>query len=133
MKKRLKLYLVGQNPGDVFNALDKLRTDLAEPIRRQRTTETFARIPHDRALELYRHKLSGAAWHVLIELDRAILKQRGKNPIAFWSRRLRSVGLADHARRRALIQLERAGVIRVQQRGRGLSPLVLHLWYVPTQ
>ena len=129
MKRRPKLYLVGQDSGDVFNDLSKLRTDLAAPLRRQRAVETFARIPHDRALELYRHKLSGAAWLVLIELDRLVLKARGKNPIRFWSPRLRGVGVTQHTRMRALRQLEAAGVIRVERRGKGLSPWVAHLWY----
>jgi len=114
MKKRPKLHLVGQNPADVFDDLDKLRTDFASPPRqRPRTTETFARIPHDRALELYRHRISGAAWTVLIELDRLILKARGRNPDKFSSRRLRAIGVTGFHRMRALRQLERAGVIRI--------------------
>ena len=87
MKRRPRLHLVGQDPGDVFNDLGKLRTDLAAPLRRQRIVETFARIPHDKALELYRHKIDRAAWVVLIELDRLVLKARGKNPVRFWSPR----------------------------------------------
>jgi hypothetical protein len=129
MKRRPRLHLVGQDPGDVFNDLAKLRTDLAAPLRRQRIVETFARIPHDKALELYRQKINKAAWLVLIELDRLVLKARGKNPVRFWSPRLRAVGIAKQARTRALRQLEAAGVIRVEQRGKGLSPWVTHLWY----
>jgi DNA-binding MarR family transcriptional regulator len=128
-RRRPKLYVVGQDPGDVFNDLGKLRTDLAAPLRRQRTNETFARIPHDRGLELYRHRLSGTAWAVLIELDRLILKASGRNPVRFWSPRLREIGITQHTRTRALRQLEAAGVIKVEQRGKGLSPWVLHLWY----
>jgi hypothetical protein len=129
MRRRPRLHLVGQDPGEVFNDLGKLRTDLAAPLRRPRAVETFARVPHDRALELYRHKVSGAAWLVLIELDRLVLKARGQNPVKFWSSRLRAVGLTKRTRMRALRQLEAAGVIKVQQRGKGLSPWVLHLWY----
>jgi hypothetical protein len=97
MKRRPRLYPVGQDPSDVFSDIEKLRTDLAAPLRRQRAVETFARIPHDRALELYRHKLSGTAWLVLIELDRILLKARGKNPVRFWSPRLRKVVDQAHA------------------------------------
>jgi hypothetical protein len=129
MKRRPRLHLVGQDPGDVFNDLGKLRTDLAAPLRRQRIVETFARIPHDKALELYRHKIDRAAWVVLIELDRLVLKARGKNPVRFWSPRLRAVGVTGRTRMRALRQLEVAGVIRVEQRGKGLSPWVAHLRY----
>jgi hypothetical protein len=129
MKRRPKLHLVGRDPGDVFSDLGKLRTDLAAPLRRPRTIETFARVPHDRALELYQHKISGAAWAVLIELDRLVLKARGKNPVRFWSSRLRAVGLTKRTRMRALRQLEAVGAIRVEQRGKGLSPWVRHLWY----
>jgi hypothetical protein len=129
MKRRPKLHLVGQDPVDVFNDLAKLRTDLAAPLRRQRIIETFARIPHDKALELYRHKIDRAAWLVLIELDRLVLKARGKNPVRFWSPRLRAVGVTQRTRTRALHQLEAAGVIKVEQRGKGLCPWVAHLWY----
>jgi hypothetical protein len=129
MKKRAKLRLVGHDPTDVFDNLDKLRTDLASPLRRERITETFARIPHDRAIELYRHKIGEPAWAVLIELDRLVLKQRGKNPVRFWSPKLRTAGLTARTRARALRRLEAAGVIKIEQRGKGLSPWVTHLWY----
>ena len=136
-KKQGQLRLVSSHdPADVFNDMDALRRAQTAPAgpafqgqRRQRIEETFARIPHDRGLGLYRHKISGAAWIVLIELDRLILKARGKNPIKFWSSRLRNIGLTHRTRGRALRQLEAAGVITVEQRGRGLSPWVTHLWY----
>jgi hypothetical protein len=128
-RRRPKLHLVGHDPADIFDDLEKLRADLGAPLRRDRSVETFARIPHDRALALYRYKLSGAAWLVLIELDRLILKQRGKNPVRFWSPRLRAVGLVTRTRMRALCQLEAAGVIKIEQKGNGLSPWVTHLWY----
>ena len=129
MRKRAKLRLVGHDPTDVFDDLDKLRADLAAPLRRERITETFARIPHDRAIELYRHKIGEPAWAVLIELDRLVLKQRGKNPVRFWSPKLRTAGLTARTRARALRRLEAAGVIKIERRGKGLSPWVTHLWY----
>jgi hypothetical protein len=97
--------------------------------RRVRETETFARVLHDRALELYRHRINGAAWVVLIELDRMILAQRGKNPVLFWSPRLQDLKLIDHTRERALRQLEAAGVVKIERRGKGLAPQVTHLWH----
>jgi hypothetical protein len=129
-RKRPQLYLVRQDPTDIFNDMQELRQTLAVPsIRRPRLTETFARIPHDKALALH---ISGAAWRVLIELDRIILKHRGQNPVKFVSTRLRAVGLTGGTRRRALQQLVVAGVILVEQRGRGMHPWVTHLWY-PSQ
>jgi hypothetical protein len=130
MKRRLKLHLVGQDPADIFQDLDQLREDLATPAQqRKRVTETFARIPHDKALELYRLKISGHAWQVLIELDRIILKSRGRNPVRFYSPRLRAAGLNHQIRARALWHLERAGVIIIKRRGHGRSPWVFHTWY----
>jgi hypothetical protein len=99
------------------------------PSRRGRTTETFARIPHDKALALYKHGLSSAAWVTLIELDRVILKHQGQNPVPFNSSRLRAVGIKEQIRARALRQLAAAGVVRITSGGRGLAPLVTHLWY----
>jgi hypothetical protein len=129
-KRRAKLYLVGQDPAEIFNDLGKLKSDLTTPPeRRTRATETFARIPHDKALALHKYRLSSAAWVVLIELDRLILKRRGQNPVRFASTRLRAVGIQRIFRVRALRQLASAGVVRVMHRGRGLSPLVTHLWY----
>jgi hypothetical protein len=128
-RRRPRLHLVGQSPTDVFNDLDKLRAEMGAPLRRARTAETFARIPHDRALKLNWRKISGTAWLVLIELDRLILKAGGRNPVRFWSPRLRAAGVTQWKRLRALRQLEGAGVIEIEQRGKGLSPMVTHLWY----
>ena len=129
-KRRSKLYLVGQDPTEIFDDLDKLKSDLRSPPEpRARTTETFARVPHDKALALYEHRLSSAAWAVLIELDRLILKRRGQNPVRFDSVRLATVGIEGVTRMRALRQLADAGVVRVTSRGVGLSPWVTHLWY----
>jgi hypothetical protein len=58
-----------------------------------------------------------------------VLAQRGKNPVRFWSPRLRAAGLVRGVRTRALRQLAAAGVIEVEWGKIGLSPLVRHLWY----
>jgi hypothetical protein len=127
MKKRPKLHLVGQDPADIFADLDRLRDDFRTPgQRRARSKETFARIPHDKALKL---RVSGTAWSVLIELDRIILKGRGQNPVRFWSPRLRAAGITTHKRAYALRQLEAAGVIIVRRKSKGLSPWIFHTWY----
>jgi hypothetical protein len=127
MKRRPKLHLVGQEPADIFQDLDQLRAGLATPAQRRKLlVETFARIPHNKALAL---KISGHAWLVLIELDRIILKSRGRNPVRFWSPRLRGAELHPQARACALRQLERAGIIMIKWRGLGRSPWVFHTWY----
>ena len=131
MPRRPRLRLIGSpDPADIFNDLTALRQEQRTPgpERRQRTTETFARFPHDRALALYRH-IGGPAWAVLIELDRLILKGRGRNPVKLSSARMNAAGLNRHSRLRALRQLEAAGVVRVERHGRGRSPWVLHLWF----
>src|SRR5262249_50659713 len=127
--KRPRLHLVGQDPANVFDDIDKLREDMATPVRRARLTGSFARIPHDKGLMLCRLKIGWAAWAVLIELDRLVLKAHGQNPVRLWSSKLRAAGVADQTRARALRQLRRAGVIEIEQRGKGLSPWVTHLWY----
>jgi hypothetical protein len=131
MAKRPKLRLVGTaDPTDVFDDLAALRQEQQAPgsQRRPRLTETFARIPHDKGLAL-NQKLSSAAWVLLIEIDRLILKAGGRNPIPLSSKRLRAIGFNSDKRARALHRLESAGVILVKRRGRGHSPWVFHTWY----
>jgi hypothetical protein len=126
-RRRHNLRLVGQDPVNIFEDLDRLRADLvAPPQRRARAIETFARVPHDRALAL---KISGTAWRVLVELDRIILKTRGQNPVRLWSRRLRAAGIVAQKRARALRELEAAGVIIVRWNPNGSAPWVFHTWY----
>jgi hypothetical protein len=131
---RRKFRIVGsEDPVDVFDDLDALRqaqtAPQTAPQRRAQLRETFARIPHDRAIELARHNIGGPAWLILIELDRLILKSRGKNPIRLTNRNLRAAKVTNHTKTRALRQLEAAGVIRVVEQNRGQSPLVIHLWF----
>ena len=71
--------------------------------------ETFARIPHERGLKLY-GRIGAAAWAVLIELDRQILKPR-KNPIHLTNQNLEAVGMSRSTKKKALRQLQNAGVI----------------------
>ena len=130
-KRRNHLRSVGsEDPSSVFDDLDTMRHDQRDgTARRARSAQTFARIPHTKGPELYRFGISGAAWAVLIELDRLLLRNRGKNPIKFSSRPLREAGLKQQTRHRALRQLEAAGVIKVVRHGRGACPWVTHTWY----
>jgi hypothetical protein len=132
MVRRARLRLVGaSDPTNVFDDLPGLRQEQAAPgglQRRRRLTETFARIPHDRALKLYR-QIGGSEWVLLFELDRLILKGRGRNPVKLPGPRLKAAGFTRHSRQWALQKLETAGVIRVERRGKGQSPWVTHLWF----
>ena len=105
MPRRPKLRLVGStDPTDVFDDLTALRQEQQTPgsQRRQRLTETFARIPHARAVELALYRVSGPAWFILVELDRLILKGRGRNPIRLVNRNLRTAGIHRNTKARAL-------------------------------
>jgi hypothetical protein len=132
MQRRFRV-VGSENPTDVFNDLDRLRQDQAKPPahwRRSKLKETFARIPHDRAHALARHRINGVAWIILIELDRLILKGRGRNPVRLTNYRLKSAGISRPVKARALRRLEAAGVIRVMSAGgSSYSPLVLHRWF----
>ena len=133
-KKYSRLRLVDSpDPARVFNDLDALRGAQTAPAtpafqgqRRQRSVETFARIPHDRARRLYH--LSGSAWALLIELDRLILEARGRNPVRQTTKTLKASGLSEKRKRSGVDELEAAGVLTVE-RQRGRSPLVTHLWF----
>ena len=133
-KKYSRLRLVDSpDPASVFDDLDALRRIQTAPAtpafqgqRRQRSVETFARIPHDRARRLYH--LSGSAWALLIELDRLILEARGRNPVRLTTKTLKASGLSEKIKRSGVDELEAAGVLTVE-RQRGRSPLVTHLWF----
>jgi hypothetical protein len=130
-KKRGRLRLVStHDPARVFDDLDALRrgqgTQTKSGHRRPRLAETFARIPHDRARRLYR--LSGAAWALLIELDRLIFEGHGCNPVRLTTKSLKASGLSEKRKRYGLDQLEDVGVITVERK-QGHSPLVTHLWF----
>ena len=98
--------------------------------RRVRTKETFARIPHERGLKLC-GRIGAAAWVVLIELDRQIFKNH-KNPIHLPNKNLEAVGMSRSTKKRALRQLQDAGVVIVEQQGHEAT-LVTHLWHPLSQ
>jgi hypothetical protein len=130
--RRLFRVVGSENPTDVFDDLDALRREQAArtPQRRQPLKETFARIPHDRAHALARYRIGGPAWVILVELDRLILKGRGRNPVRLTNHRLKAAGIVGHVKSRALRQLEAVQAIRVLSRGGGgHSPVILHRWF----
>jgi hypothetical protein len=87
---------------------------------------SYALVPHDFAVALYRHKLGNAGWLLFFEIDRVVFKSR-RNPVRFTHTRWRSLGLARSTRVRALRRLKAAGVIRVTFEG-NRAPLVTCLW-----
>jgi hypothetical protein len=93
---------------------------------RRPTKEYFARIPHKRGLALYEH-IGGAAWAVLIELDRQIFKTH-KNPVRLPNKNLETIGMGRSTKRKALCKLQDAGVITIEQEGHG-AVIVMHHWF----
>jgi len=133
-RDRLRLVSLQGDPAGIFDDLDALRKAQAAPTapvfqgqRRQRSIETFARIPHDRARELYRH-IGGPAWILLVELDRLVLDGRGRNPVKLTPTTRAAIGLTRWKLDHGLGLLETSGAIIVE-RHRGRSPLITHLWY----
>jgi hypothetical protein len=97
--------------------------------RRPLADKPFARTYLEDADRLFEHRASGAAWRLLVEIDRLVLAQRGANPVRLYSPRLRRIGLTAHLRQRALRQLVKAGLVEVTQNSKGLGPWVRHLSY----
>lgn len=106
MRRRFRV-VGSSNPSDVFNDLDALRCEQSNPAvrRRPRLKETFTLIPHDCAQALARRRIGGPAWVILIELDRLILKERGRNPVQLTNHRLKDAGIIGNVKTRALRQL----------------------------
>jgi hypothetical protein len=98
--------------------------------RRARSEETFARIPHERALKLYK-RIRSAPWTIVFELDRIILMSKGRNPVPLNHERLYAAGMTRSAIYKALQQLQKAGVIRVEHWAKHAKDdtLVTHCWY----
>ena len=122
---------------DVFDDLEVLRATTSQltprapsssPRRRQRSTESFARIPYAKGLALHQHDIGSAGWTILLELDRLILEARGRNPVSLTNHHLRQYGVDRAGKWRALRKLEAAGVIAIERRGRE-APLITHLWF----
>jgi hypothetical protein len=97
--------------------------------RRPLAMRPFARIYLDDADRLFNDRVSGAAWRLLVEIDRMVLAQRGRNPVRLYSRRLRRLRLISGMRQRALQQLVKARLIEVTPNSGGLGPWVRHLGY----
>ena len=130
--RRIEVETLETKPGAVD--LSAFKSTRASPnpkpthSRRSRLVETFARVPHDRAFALYHHRIGEAAWMVLFEIDRTILKNRGQNPVELSIDRLLAAGMARSTLTRALRRLVSAGVIQVETRP-NRAPMVTHSWF----
>jgi hypothetical protein len=129
---------VAKDPTDIFDDLDGLRRASGGSNRapqgvstgrgrRAPTKETFVRIPYERVLQLY-GRVGAAALFVLFEIDHLIFKARGQNPVRLTNKNLRTIGMPRNTKARALRQLQDAGVIRIERRGKE-AVLVTLSWY----
>ena len=127
MPRKFRIVSTGEPATAVFDDLEALRTMPAVDTRRARSHETFARFPHERALAL-RGRIDANGWVLLVELDRQILKARGRNPIRLTNHRLRELGISRVVKLRQLRRLAAAGVIRLETEERKWT-VVTHLWF----
>ena len=125
---RRRFHVVKTNdPAAVFDDIDALREAMpAVATKRARTSETFARIPHDRAAAL--RDIGGVGWLILVEIDRLILKSRGRNPVRLTNHRMHQLGISRQSKRYYLRKLEAAGIIKVQSEVRKWTVVTL-LWF----
>jgi hypothetical protein len=115
------------DPAAVFDDLDALREAMpAVGRKRAPATETFARIPHDRAAAM--RDIGGIGWLIVVEIDRLILKGRGRNPVRLTNHRLRELGISRESKRYYLRQLEAAGIVKIQSEARKWTVVTL-LWF----
>lgn len=115
------------DPTAVFDDIGALREAMpAVAAKRGRSAETFARFPHERAMAM--RDIGGIGWSLVVEIDRLILKGRGRNPVRLTNHRLRELGISRQSKRYYLRQLEAAGVVKVQSEARKWTVVTL-LWF----
>jgi hypothetical protein len=64
----------------------------------------------------------------VVELDRLILKGRGRNPVRLTNHRMLQLGISRQSKQYYLRQLETAGVVKVQSEARKWTVVTL-LWF----
>jgi hypothetical protein len=107
----------GSGPDCVIEAVE---------LQSAKRVRSWAKIPHDEGIELAR-RLRCPALAVLLALDRAIFTTK-RNPTKLTNNLLRRYGVTRQAKARALGQLQDAGVVVVERRGKG-APMVMHRWH----
>ena len=72
--------------------------------------------------------IGGIGWLLVVEIDRLILKGRGRNPVRLTNHRMHQLGISRQSKRYYLRKLEAAGIIKVQSEVRKWTVVTL-LWF----
>jgi hypothetical protein len=75
--------------------------------------------------------IGGAGWLIVVEIDRLILKGRGRNPVRLTNHRMQQLGISRQSKQYYLRQLETAGIVKVHSEER--RGTVVNLLWFPTQ
>jgi hypothetical protein len=124
----------GKRATDIFDDMDALRAagidapEAKAPVTlKDRKLIEFVMVPYAKAWDCCKKGVFDATTAIVLELDRLIFEQH-KNPVLFWSPRLKEIGIKNRVRHDALHRLEADGVIKIIPRGTGRPPLVTYLW-----
>jgi len=98
-----------------------------QPKRVSSRSEAFVQLPYEKGLEVA--GFGDASMAVLIELAHLAFKTH-QSQVLLANAALQAVGVSPDAKVRALRRLEGAGMVGVDWRGPGRSPLVTLLWKV---
>ena len=96
------------------------------PRRRERFDRTWAKVPHQRGIELAK-RIGNPALAVLLVLEHLIHRARC-NRVKVTNHLLRKFGISHQSKNRGLRQLRAAGVVTFDDNAKA-APVVTHLWY----
>jgi hypothetical protein len=121
MTRKIKLHLVGQDPADIFNDLDKLKADsAASPPQPEPTRKGWRRIctvlPREWELRLQGVKRI-STYRLAIELLYLHWYGKGK-PVTVSSKVAKAAKLSDRSKWNALAELKLLGLIEVNRKPR---------------
>jgi hypothetical protein len=135
MTRKTKLHLVGQDPADIFDDLDKLKADSTAPVqqalkgwRRYSTTvprEWELRLQRATRISTYRlaHELLYQKWFA----EQGNYGRKGE-PVIVSSEVVKLAGLSTRSMDNALSELKRLGLIEVvRAQGRAPRASLLHV------
>ena len=117
-----KLWIDG--PDDIANAPKPRRRRSPAKIK---LAGTWAKIPHDRGLELAK-RVGSPVLAVLLALEH-IIHDAGSNRVKLTNGLLKQYGITRQSKTRGLRQLVAANVITLEQCGEREAPVVTHHWY----
>jgi hypothetical protein len=113
-------------PDDIANAPIPNRRHRRCPAR-IKLTGTWAKIPHDRGLELAK-RVGSPVLAVLLALEHIIHDARS-NRVKLTNGLLKQYGITRQSKTRGLRRLVAADVITVERGGGREAPIVTHRWY----